>query len=63
MNYNITISEDRSGNLSVTHVDKIMKINQYRHDTQSLPCSTFSVSRLTKNPKVKTAKRKAKTSK
>ncbi len=59
MNYNITISEDRSGNLSVTHVNKIMKVNQYRHDTQSLPCSTFSVSRDSKNPRVRAAKRKA----
>ena len=62
MNYNITVSEDRAGNLSVTSVDRIVKVNQYRSDTQRMPKSVFSVSRITDNPKVRTA-RKSKTRK
>ena len=62
MNYNITVSEDRAGNLSVTSVDRIVKVNQYRSDTQRMPKSVFSVSRIASNPKVRTA-RKSKTRK
>ena len=62
MNYNITVSEDRAGNLSVTSVDRIVKVNQYRSDTQRMPKAVFSVSRMTGNPKVRTA-RKSKTRK
>jgi len=57
MNYNITVSEDRAGNLSVTSVDRIVKVNQYKSDTQRMPKSIFSVSRLTDNPKVRAARK------
>lgn len=46
MQYNITLSEDsKSGTISVTNVEKIVKVNQYRSDTRSMPNSTFTVSR------------------
>lgn len=63
MEYNITVSEDRTGNISVTNVDKIVKLNQYKSDAHRLPSSTFSVSRLTSNPKVRAARKTNKSTK
>ena len=57
MEYNITVSEDRTGNISVTNVDKIVKLNQYRASSHKLPSSTFSVARLTSNPKVRASRK------
>lgn len=63
MNYNITVSEDRSGHISVLNVDKIVKVNQYKFNTQAMPKSTFSVSRLASSATMRKATRRSSTTK
>ncbi len=63
MEYNITVSEDRTGNISVTNVDKIVKVNQYKSNSHRLPSRTFSVARLESNPKVRAARKTKQSSK
>lgn len=40
--YTVTVSESSTGRLSVTNVEKTMRINQYRTDSKRLAKTTFA---------------------